>query len=254
MKHVILLLAAGLICHAQTCPSPKFPGPATPIDTSTCTLEGNGGAETNQNEAKNNFCPTTTAASPLKISDLVALQKKVQTNKSIPFGNPSNHPQTTQHGPATDRAPLQALGEGKEVTLLGFVKIARQEGKESVNCTTHVPDEAIFHDIHVSIVGKANQAECTGVVAEMVPRHRFADWTVVKLTEIAAAGLPVRVTGQLMFDSSHSPCQGSSPIHGDPSRASLWEVHPIYKFEVCTQGKCSTGSGWVPLETWTKPE
>jgi hypothetical protein len=253
MKNVFLLLAAGLSCHAQTCPNPRFPGPPTPIDTSTCAVAGNGGAETNQNEAKNNFCPTSTAAAPMKISDLVALQKQVQKNKNIPFGNFNGHPLTTQPGPATDRAPLQALGEGKEVTLLGFVKIARQEGKESVNCTTNVPDEPIFHDIHVSVVSKANQAECTGVVAEMVPRHRFADWTVVKLTEIAAAAMPVRITGQLMFDSSHSPCQGSTAIQGDPARASLWEVHPIYKFEVCTTGTCSSGTGWVPLETWTKP-
>lgn len=251
MKNVLLFLAATLICHAQTCANPMFPAPATAIDTSTCTLDGNGGDEKNQNDAKNNFCPTTSAAQTLKISDLVSLQKKVQKNKDIPFGSLS-HPLTAKGGPAIDRAPLQALGEGKEVMLLGFVKIARQEGKESVNCTTHVPDDPAFHDIHVSIVSKVGQAECTGAVAEMIPRHRFAEWTIVKLTEIAAAGMPVRVTGQLMFDSSHTPCQGSAAIHGDPARASLWEVHPIYKFEVCTQGKCSSGTGWVPLETWVK--
>jgi hypothetical protein len=68
------------------------------------------------------------------------------------------------------------------------------------------------------------------------------------------AGCPRRLlfTGQWMFDSSHTPCVNGSPIKGDPARISLWEVHPIYKFEVCPQGNC-TSVGWVPLEAWTKP-
>src|ERR1022692_1931191 len=35
-------------------------------------------------------------------------------------------------------------------------------------------------------------------------------------------------------------------------RASLWEVHPIYKFEVCPNGTCADG-GWKTLEDWVKP-
>lgn len=239
---------------AQTCANPFFPGPTTAIDTSTCGLAGNGGAETNQNDAKNNFCPSTGTAAPqpMKISDLVALQKKVQQNKSIPFGNQDTHPLTANSGPATDRAPLVALGEGKRVVLQGFVKIARQESAESVNCSKEFPDPGndLYHDIHISIVTKSTQAECSGIVAEMIPRHRPAAWNATQVEAVATAKLPVRVTGQLMFDSSHTPCQGSTAVKGDPARASLWEIHPIYKFEVCTQGTCSSGTGWVPVETW----
>jgi hypothetical protein len=39
---------------------------------------------------------------------------------------------------------------------------------------------------------------------------------------------------------------------GDPKRASLWEVHPIYKFEVCPNGTCADG-GWKILEDWAQP-
>ncbi len=248
-----VLTATAARVEAQSCAKPFFPGPATAIDTSSCTLAGNGGPETNQNDAKNNFCPSTGTAAPqpMKIADLVALQTKVQQNKSIPFGNEDTHPLTTKPGPATNRAPLAALGEGKQVVLQGFVKIARQEKAESVNCSKQFPDpdNDLYHDIHISMVATAGAAECTGIVAEMIPRHRPAAWNATQVEAVATAKLAVRVTGQLMFDSSHTPCQGSAAVKGDPARASLWEIHPIYKFEVCPSGTCSAG-GWVPVETW----
>jgi hypothetical protein len=127
----------------------------------------------------------------------------------------------------------------------GFVLIARQEGAESVNCGASVPDNPAFHDIHISIVDAAtNTNECSGVVVEMVPHHRPASWTQENVQAVANKHLPVRVTGQLMFDSSHTPCVGGAAVQGDPKRASLWEVHPIYKFEVCPGGSC------VSLEEW----
>jgi hypothetical protein len=251
MVTIAALPATVASAQAQTCANPFFPGPATAIDSSTCTLAGNDGAETNQNEAKNNFCPSTAAAAakPIKISDMVALQKKVQKNKTIPFGNYTTHPLTTNPGPAINRAPLVALGEGKQVILQGFVEDARQEGAESVNCTTNVPNTDLYHDIHIYLVAQPGQAECLSVVSEMIPRHRPAAWTATQVEAVATAKLPVRVTGQLMFDSSHTPCQGSSAVTGDPARASLWEIHPIYKFEVCPAGTCSAG-GWVAIEAW----
>jgi len=239
--------------EAQTCAKPFFPGPATAIDNSSCGLAGNGGAETNQNDAKNNFCPSTGTAAPqpITIADMVALQAKVQMDKTIPFGNTRTHPLTTKAGPAKNRAPLVALGEGKQVVLQGFVEDTRQEGAESVNCTKEFPspDNDLFHDVHIYLVAEPGQAECTSVVAEMIPRHRPAAWTAKQVEAVGNAKLPVRVTGQLMFDSSHTPCQGSTPVSGDPARSSLWEIHPVYKFEVCPSGTCSAG-GWVAIEAW----
>jgi hypothetical protein len=161
----------------------------------------------------------------------------------------------TAAGPATDRAPLQAMGEGSIVSLQGFVKIARQEGAESVNCGKNVANIASNHDIHISIVDSPGAEECSGVVVEMIPHHRPDSWTPANVNEVAKANLLVRVTGQLMFDSSHTPCRNGTSIQGDPKRSSLWEVHPIYEFDVCPEGNCSSGTGWVPLEQFvTKQE
>lgn len=254
----LILVLSAVLCGAaqgQSCPNPQYPSPSpAPIDSTSCGPAGSGGAETSQNEAKNNFCASG-PAQPTTISQMVALQQQVQTDKSIPFGNPDTHPLTTRPGPATDRSALVKLGEGNEVVVSGFVKIARQEGAESVNCGTGkgVPDQPEYHDMHISIVESYSQGECSGVVVEMIPHHRPTSWTSDLVNQVAAAKLPVRVIGQLMVDSSHTPCVSGRAVSGDPARASLWEVHPIYKFEVCTQSDCSSGSGWVPLEAWKKP-
>lgn len=246
--------AAAESAFAQTCSSPHFPPNSAPtsIDATPCTLAGNGGSETFQNEAKNNFCALGSGKT-ITIPELVSLQAKVQQDPAIPFGNSHDHPLNPKPGPATDRKPLQTLGEGTLVTLQGFVLKARPEGPESVNCGTDIANIDSNHDIHISVVDSATQTdECSGVVAEMIPHHRPASWTADNVNSVAKKKLPVRVSGQLLFDSSHTPCQSGKPVSGDPSRASLWEVHPIYEFDVCPQGNCSNGTGWVSLEGFLK--
>jgi len=245
----ILFSFFALSAFGQSCSNPDYPtATPAPIDSTSCGPDGNGGAEAAQNQAKNNFCASD--AKPITIVQMKSLQEKVESDKSIPFGNEDTHPLTSAPGPATDRSPLVALGEGNEVVLTGFVKIARQESAESVNCGKNVPNEASYHDIHVSIVTTPGKAECSGVVVEMIPHHRPTSWTPDLVNQVAKAQRPVRVTGQLMFDSSHSPCISSKALKGDPARTSLWEVHPIYKFEVCKTGDCSSGDGWVLVEDW----
>lgn len=234
----------------QSCSQPQFPSASATAIDDKCGPTGKGGDESTQNEAKNNFCASN--PQPMTIPKMQELQTNVQADKSIPFGNRDQHPLSDSPGPAKDRHPLQALGEGNEVVLTGFVKIARQEGAESVNCGTKVPNDAAYHDIHISIVTGPGKSECSGVVAEMIPHHRPSSWTAEAINAVAKAQRPVRVTGQLMFDSSHSPCSSGKAVRGDPARSSLWEVHPIYKFEVCTTGTCSSGNGWVDIENWNQ--
>jgi len=242
----------GIEGFAQSCSNPHFPTDVpTAMDTTSCGISGNGGAETWQNEAKNNFCAPD-PPKPITIPEMVGLQLKVQQDQNIPFGNNRNHPLTSKSGPLKDRAPLVALGEGSQVSLQGYVRIARQEGAESVNCGAHVPDDPVYHDIHISIVQNGSDEECSGVVVEMTPHHRPAEWNEATVQAVAKAGLLVRVTGQLMFDSSHTPCVNGTSIKGDPARASLWEIHPISRFDVCPQGPCTSEGGWVPLEAWKK--
>lgn len=244
--------AANLATFSQMCSAPHFPTMvSTAMDDAACGISGSGGDETFQNIAKNNFCAPDPPV-PMTIPELAALQQTVQ-QRNIPFGQAgpaTKHPLSAEAGPVKDRAPLQSLGEGQQGVLQGFVKIARQEGKESVNCGKNVPDKPEYHDIHISIVQNTSDAECAGVVVEMTPHHRPAAWTADLVNKLADAKLLVRVTGQRFFDSSHSPCQkNGASVHGDPLRVSLWEIHPIYKFEVCPHGDCA-GGGWIPLEFW----
>jgi hypothetical protein len=235
-----------------TCSHPHFPAPnALGIDNE-CGNEGNAGKEAAQNTAKNNFCPVTQTPTNITIAGLKTLQGKVETNPDINFGS---------SGPTTDRSPLTDLGEGRLVRLKAFVLKARQEGGESVNCKGHVADEDSFHDIHLSFVDAqhrphqgdtesiTDKKECTGIVAEMSPHHRPGSWTESGINKVAKAGALVRITGQQFFDSSHVPCKNGAPVGSNPKRVSLWEIHPIYAFEVCIK-KCSGAGQWQSLEKW----
>jgi hypothetical protein len=259
-----LFLAAADDKFTQSCPQPHYPQPARQgltIDAQ-CVIQGAGSevdtnpAEGEQDRAKNNFCADQSAGA-VTTSDLQKLQEKVQQNSSINFGEGK--------GPTTDRSPLRDLGplsEGKVVVFTGFVLVARQEGAESVNCELGKPAkgqkptaaDALLHDIHISLVdSKQVTSECQGIVAEMSPHHRPAEWTQVNVEKAGKQHLPVRVTGQLFFDSSHNlPCVGGQPPAGqnsNPKRIALWEIHPIYQFEVCPTGTCGE-TGWKPLSDW----
>jgi hypothetical protein len=232
-----------------SCGSPAFPAKEpTPIDSS-CGAAGKGGKETAQNTQKNDFCASGDPAA-ITFDKLNRLQTQVENKKSIPFGDKSEG--TRKAGPATDRTALKQIGEGNLVVLSGFVLIARQEGGESVNCGDQVPDNPVNHDIHISLVEAADQSdECKSVVAEMSPHHRPAEWTADNVNLLAKTHAPVRATGHLFFDSSHLPCASDQRVRSNPKRSSLWEVHPIYKFEVCTE-KCDGAGTWVDLVDWVK--
>ena len=238
------------------CASPGYPTPAptnSPAIDAQCGLSGGGsGPEGQQDMTKNNFCATGTPQE-ITVADLTSLQAHVVKNTSINFG--SENKGTRKKGPTTNRAPLKKLGEGKLVALKAFVLIARQEGGESVNCGKNVPDGALFHDIHISLVGSTDvEDECSSVVAEMSPHHRPDAWTHGNVEKVSKAKLPVRVTGQLYFDSSHFPCSnGQGAGEGNPKRVSLWEIHPIYKFEVCT-ADCDGAGTWLPLDQWASKQ
>lgn len=222
------------------CSNPSFPGPATAIDKS-CGLDGSGkGADEKQDEVKNNFCATGTPEQ-ITTEQLVDLQNRVST-AGINFG-PGN--------PATDREPLQQMGEGKLVVFRGYVLNARNEHPETVNCGKQVPNTIPYHDIHITLADQSGDEECSGFVAEMIPHHRSSAWTRENVLATKNPSVLVRVTGQLMFDSSHLPCQAGNPVGSNPARTSLWEIHPIYNFEVCT-ADCDGEGQWVSLEQWAE--
>ncbi len=266
----IFLLCCGIARGAdkfkQECENPHYPSPepshSLGID-SKCDVDGSGGDETKQNNVKNNFCATG-APRTVTLDDLKDVQKKVEADTSINYSD-KILPGRTGRGPTTDRAPLHDLGEGKQITFIGYVLKARQEGPESVNCgegvTAKGDKKALFHDIHISLVETANtKTECSGIVAEMSPHHRPDAWTAGNVNKVAKSKaankkLQVRVTGNQFFDSSHRPCQGGKKVGNNPQRASLWEIHPVYKFEVCSVGNCDGADDqWLPLDKWVESQ
>jgi hypothetical protein len=270
------LLAAASAATAQEqfklpCAQPQYPSPASSslmIDAQ-CVVQGAGSevksnpAEGAQNKGKNNFCAQENAGA-IKTADMKALQDKVQQDPSINFGKSGGHA-----GPTTDRSKLSNLGklsEGKVVVFTGYVLSVSQEGAESVNCELGKPPQGAktakksnpavdaLHDIHIQLVdSKGITNKCQSFVAEMSPHHRPAEWNHDNVDKVLSQKLQVRVTGQLFFDSSHDlPCVGGNPSGnsgGNPIRIALWEIHPIYQFEVCPTGTCAT-SGWKSLSDW----
>lgn len=87
-------------------------------------------------------------------------------------------------------------------------------------------------DTHIALVEKPGDAEATPIVIEWTPRFLKAhpNWTKAKLLPWLDSDQPVRVSGWLMLDPDHTG-------HPGKYRGTLWEIHPITKFEVFRDGK-----------------
>jgi hypothetical protein len=161
-------------------------------------------------------------------------------------------------------------GEGSVAGAIGYLYYAQKGGaSESSNCQLGEPNDI---DLHIGIgfdaglAGKlAGKEKLTdeeqgaltkeSVIIEMTPhwRARFKpEWSLALLRP--AIGHQVRVVGQLLVDNEHYDTKDSCAIKGaNPDtcwRASIWELHPVTRFEVCGSGDNCTqdGAGWVDLE------
>jgi hypothetical protein len=236
-----------------------------PIDDH-CGPDGSGSANSvAQNRAKNNLCaqgPATvvdTGVLQLLQADVAALGIAFGTPQTIP--TPADRPKL-QHPDTTHGI---AIGEGSLVQFVGFLIEAHYsdvQSGESVNCD--IPSEAT-NDIHVALGQALDAPECTSITAEIIPHFRPHAWTmlatlnganVASLRQNAHLDRPLRLTGQLMFDASHAPCTNGQPASNAPARASSWEVHPVYRIDVCRETALDACVGakdavWTPLDQWT---
>jgi hypothetical protein len=216
-----------------------------------CTNVGKATDDKEQLEfkAKNNFCASGDPTA-ITYQDLVELQQgadgipglrdRLDTNRKELLGNLSS--------------AKPKLGEGTLVQLVAFVKDARNSnpGKgEKVNCNLGSKEE---NDIHIELMNDSSKDEpaCKSVTAEMSPHFRPAEWqAIVRLSKTLTR--PVRITGSLFFDNSHQPCHGDK--QPNPKRISVWEIHPVYQFEICNikNGDLNTCKAdrnelWTPLD------
>ncbi len=246
----------------------------------TCGMTGDAtsAGDKAQDKEKNNLCATGTAQ-PVTVDDLKNLQQAVDKS-GVDYG--SAHSKPPHPGPPADRSslftklPSGSAKEGDLVSFVGYIVEAKPGSSETVNC--HCSDPLSI-DVHIALAdhplklkkasSTATQAEkdaimtsnhadlCTNsFVAETIPHLRPAS---LELTAIAplVGGKIVRMTGPLLFDASHRPCKGTKAGLGDPFRLTVWEIHPVYKIEVCSGTKldqCKADSGnWKSLEGAVAP-
>lgn len=263
----LLPLAIGLASNMSTPRTPAAPRAAVvsegapactlPFDTikqhhpidDSCFADGAAQPDTPQaaqNNAKNNFCATGT---PVNIDFDVLHQLQQDAAKpgsGITFGS---DPQLPKDRSVLRDLPTKVgpLSEGTVVRLVAFVMDAHYSNLskgESVNCKTGGKEN---NDIHIVLADKSDeQDQCNGATAEMSPHFRPDAWTPDALNQRNAH--LYRFTGQLFFDASHRPCSGGK---GSPKRFSIWEVHPVYAVDVCTDrnNNCRVDSdeNWISL-------
>lgn len=218
-----------------------FEGVRNPDIDDACGIDGGSSDSAKQGEsrAKNNFCATTNGLRPITYQDLVDLQ-----NAST--GIPKN---------LADRSRLEGMGEGNYVSYIAYIKQAHYSdvgNGEAVNC--NIPGNRT-NDIHIVLMNNPDDKdECDSTTAEMSPHYRPPEWTPENLNTLTDR--PVRITGQLFYDGSHTPCTDRS--RPNPKRVSLWEIHPVYSVDVCSESTledCSSAAAqWTPLSDYLSSE
>jgi len=212
-----------------------------------------------QSQAKNDFCADTSDVTAIDFATLRKMQASSKASGWVIVDLPK-------------RDMLQGffklngknIGEGSVVRLKAWLldaHISDCPSGESVNCEQ---PGFISNDLHIPLLDPTvaqgrNQDECASVTAEMSPHFRPASWSQLDMkTPVKNV---VRVTGPLFFDNAHKPCAGLTKAAGDeaPFRSSLWEIHPVYRLEVCATtdpANCDVNSNdpavWIAYDQWIK--
>jgi hypothetical protein len=238
-----------------------------PIDSCACTGKPKDEPElrvaTNlQNSIKNNFSRDTSNPKVISINDMIRLQQRVNAIPfaKLPRGNRDTIPNPQQRNRLTNinLGANRTFSEGDVITVAGFILGARHSNLdtgESVNCEE---TGCANNDIHIEVAAHrrnpaitlGKQMNTEGVVAEISPRHRPLAWDTFDSDDYTSffRSHPVAFTGQLFYDASHHP-------GGEPNRAAVWEVHPVYAIWVCKNNnpqacplnKLNDESVWLPF-------
>lgn len=223
-----------------------------------CSKDGNAGddvAKRLESNAKNDFCVEGTPVT-IKYEDFTSLQAAADNIGGLKSALSTNRDRLAD---LVTQSEGKKLGEGRLVQFVAFLFDAHHsnvgKGKgELVNCKLPAKED---NDIHIELMKDGVESDpCNGVTAEMSPHFRPEAWSELVNLKIDR---PVRLTGPLFFDSSHHPCHDDK--RPSPNRISVWEIHPIYQFEVCkfsekSVAKCDVknDSLWIPLDKWNSTE
>lgn len=125
--------------------------------------------------------------------------------------------------------------ENKGVQVEGYLAKVRESDEETAN-----GKNPLYHDFHLWITEFPAENKNKGIVVEAIPfwKEYYSGWQLHAFEKIALKNAKVRVTGWIFWDQEHGSEVGKS-------RGSIWEVHPITKFEVFEGGK------WLELNAPT---
>lgn len=129
------------------------------------------------------------------------------------------------------------VGEGSRVRLVAFLSEGTPHPNtgESVNCNLKKEPN---NDIHISVAETKNASEFEGIVVEMIPQDRPANWTSAEVDTLH--GKVLLIEGGLFYDNLHfANGDANNPMGGQPPRFSLWEIHPITSLKVCKKNTVS---------------
>lgn len=233
----------------------------------TCAITGDAKTDGDkaQDRQKNNLCASRPAR-VITIKELTALQEAVDAT-GVKYGN--EH-ESKGGGPPADRStlftklPAGSANEGDLVSFIGYIVEVKPGSSETVDCNCTEPDAI---DVHIAVadhlldlqtapanatkeqkheVTVKNDAQlCTNsIVVETIPHKRPAALELKAIEPLRDKKI-VKITGPLMFDASHRPCNGTTPGTGDPARVTVFEIHPVYDIEVCSQSaltQCTANS------------
>jgi len=219
--------------HGTSPGPPPAPAVLSPDPQEDCPAEGIGG-DPALNRQKNR---TEASGAPREMTfqQMLDLNQKAVNKKG------------RENWTEAERGQVAEVESGGPVTATGYLYDAKYSEKETCNCSYTQKE---WLDFHIWIVRNKRQAKKSkSFVVEITPRVRreHPGWTVKKLRALI---LPrkwalVRVEGLLTFDSEHWN------FVRDKKRATMWEIHPVTKFWVCSRGSaCDAGQedGWKSLD------
>ena len=127
--------------------------------------------------------------------------------------------------------------EGVSITVVGYIVAIKPQNNGSGESTNCYWTQLSQVDWHMALTKNPGDGEKDAVVVETTPRIRksHSKWTPTALAPWKNTDAPVRISGWLMLDPEHRN-------HLNKYRSTLWEIHPITKIEVFSNGQ------WVDLD------
>ncbi|HYL16253.1 MAG TPA: hypothetical protein VEV41_24685 [Terriglobales bacterium] len=231
---LLLVLSVGITLTSASFPRTKglrktaHSAKACSTSLGSCPPEGCGGGDKLLNKKKNRLDIPQDSYQVMTFEDFLHLEEE----------------RPAQWTENQARGDVEAMGEDTPVVLAGYMIGAHPGSPETCNCKLSGEPN---NDYHINMVERPSDRLWNSIVVEMTPRIRASvpQWTLEKLDSlITDANNPplVRVSGYLLFDSEHVSRSGGA-------RVTIWEIHPVTKFEVCNGAQCTVDSdnGWQDI-------